>query len=158
VNDLTFGWVYFSMGLYPWKNRLGYVLYRRYEKLHNVKDLLSTSALGVFLGFFLMRCQDFPNIGIREQRRSWPGGPDPPGTIRWTPEICTNSMRKFWGVPRVPSAVEFSAPTAPRLSGPPSHKNPATPLFVNHPSLSLNVLLFVSVISLKYCICSCLFS
>jgi hypothetical protein len=32
------------------------------------------------------------------------------------------------GVPRVPSAVDFSAPTAPRLSGPPSYKNPATPL------------------------------
>jgi hypothetical protein len=30
-------------------------------------------------------------------------------------------------VPRVPLAVEFSAPTAPRLSGP-SHKSPATPL------------------------------
>jgi hypothetical protein len=26
------------------------------------------------------------------------------------------------GVPRVPSAVEFSAPTAPRLSGPPATK------------------------------------
>jgi hypothetical protein len=60
------------------------------------------------------------------QRHSWPegsGGPDPSsGTIRWTPEICTNSMRKFVGVPRAPSAVEFSAPTAPRLSGPPATK------------------------------------
>jgi hypothetical protein len=28
----------------------------------------------------------------------------------------------------VPSALELSAPAAPQLSGPPSHKNPATPL------------------------------
>jgi hypothetical protein len=24
-------------------------------------------------------------------------GSGPPGTISWTPEICTKSMRKFWG-------------------------------------------------------------
>jgi hypothetical protein len=53
------------------------------------------------------------------QQRSWGGGgvrgSGSPATMRWIPEICTNSMRKCVGVPRVPSAVEFSAPTAPRL-------------------------------------------
>jgi hypothetical protein len=60
-------------------------------------------------------------------------GSGPPSDDQVTPEICTNSMRKFVGVPRVPSAAECSAPTAPRLSGdsgPPSHKSPATPLNV----------------------------
>jgi hypothetical protein len=32
------------------------------------------------------------------------------------------------GTYRIPSALEFSAPAAPRLPGPPSHKNAATPL------------------------------
>lgn len=40
-----------------------------------------------------------------EQGRSWPGvrGPGPPpGTIRWTPEVRTNPMRKLYPRARTP--------------------------------------------------------
>jgi hypothetical protein len=60
-------------------------------------------------------------------------GPDPPPQRRSGGPLRFVQIRweNLWGVPRVSSTVEFSAPTAPRLSGPPSHKNPVTPLEIS---------------------------
>jgi hypothetical protein len=48
--------------------------------------------------------------------------------IRWTPEICINSMRKFVGIPRGTLGSRILGACGTSIVWTPSHKNPATPL------------------------------